>query len=56
MRPIIGFLLPALAGSLRSQSQQSGLTADLGWNARRMQILWESDLGWDDESKFFLQV
>ena len=30
---------------------------DLGWNAREdMQILWESDLSWDDESKFFLSA
>jgi hypothetical protein len=28
---------------------------DLGWNARdNMQLLWESDLSWDDENKFFL--
>ena len=30
---------------------------DLGWNARDdMQILWESDLSWDDENKFFLSA
>ena len=30
---------------------------DLGWNAREdMQILWESDLSWDDENKFFLSA
>ena len=30
---------------------------DLGWNARDdMQILWESDLGWDDGNKFFLSA
>ena len=30
---------------------------DLGWNAREdMQILWESDLSWDDESKFFISA
>ena len=30
---------------------------DLGWNAREdVQILWESDLSWDDESKFFLSA
>ena len=30
---------------------------DLGWNTREdMQILWESDLSWDDENKFFLSA
>ncbi len=30
---------------------------DLGWNVRDdMQILWESDLSWDDENKFFLSA
>ena len=54
----IGFLLPVLAsGSLSSQSQRSGLTRSTSAGMREdMQILWESDLSWDDESKFFLSA
>ena len=41
----------------QSEPAEWTYSLDLGWNAREdMQILWESDLSWDDEGKFFLSA
>jgi hypothetical protein len=41
----------------QSEPAEWSYSLDLGWNARDdMQILWESDLSWDDENKFFLSA
>ena len=55
-RPTTGSLLPGSAhGSSEIQNRRSG--TDLGWNALDyLQILWESDLHWDDDDAFIVSA